>query len=454
MGSNPTSSIESSVRRITENNKKKSPSINIRKNIDSSPKEGMRDLYDRENKLLYWIKRAESDLEGPDKTDVLKLIEYLQDQRKASLWIIRYITALISMRKQITKPFRNAKKNDIRQLINWMDNKEYKASTIEKFRIILKSFYKIVYGNNKKYPKAVDWFPVSIGKERFSKEKAIDLAEYLEEEEVQKLIECAPSIQKKAFISCMYESGARPEEFLRLTNNDIQFDTDGALIILRGKTGERRVRIISFAKLMQQWLDIHPLQHQAEFSLWISEATNFKNEPLGIRGAEKILSNTILKSELQNKQKRLYILRHSRATYLASHFTEAQMCVFFGWVHGTKVVRRYIHLSGKDLDNKLISLNSGIEITKQDFKLKTSNCIRCKEILSPTSLFCGRCGLSISLNEQYLKELEERENKGREIDLVRKEMNQKINRIMELLKQNNNLTNIKPEVLSSFLDKS
>ncbi|MGI9010751.1 MAG: site-specific integrase [Nitrososphaeraceae archaeon] len=177
MGSNPIPSIKPSVRRITENNKKKSPSINIRKNIDSSPKEGMRDLYDRENKLLYWIKRAESDLEGPDKTDVLKLIEYLQDQRKASLWIIRYITALISMRKQITKPFRNAKKNDIRQLINWMDNKEYKASTIEKFRIILKSFYKIVYGNNKKYPKAVDWFPVSIGKERLSKEKAIDLAE-------------------------------------------------------------------------------------------------------------------------------------------------------------------------------------------------------------------------------------------------------------------------------------
>jgi hypothetical protein len=34
----------------------------------------MRDLYDREKKLLYWIKRAESDLEEPDRTDVLKLV--------------------------------------------------------------------------------------------------------------------------------------------------------------------------------------------------------------------------------------------------------------------------------------------------------------------------------------------------------------------------------------------
>jgi hypothetical protein len=39
----------------------------------------MRNLYDREKKLLYWIKRAESDFEEPDRTDVLKLVKHLQD---------------------------------------------------------------------------------------------------------------------------------------------------------------------------------------------------------------------------------------------------------------------------------------------------------------------------------------------------------------------------------------
>ena len=43
----------------------------------------MRDLYDSEKKLLYWIKRAESDLEEPDRTDVLKLVKHLQDQRSS-----------------------------------------------------------------------------------------------------------------------------------------------------------------------------------------------------------------------------------------------------------------------------------------------------------------------------------------------------------------------------------
>ncbi len=79
---------------------------------------------------------------------------------------------------------------------------------------------------------------------------SMDMAEYLEEEEVQKLIESIDSVQKKAFVGCMYESEARPEEFLPLTNSDVRLDSKGAVFILRGKTGERRVRIIAFTKIV------------------------------------------------------------------------------------------------------------------------------------------------------------------------------------------------------------
>lgn len=143
-----------------------------------------------------------------------------------------------------------------------MNEKRYKASTHEKFRKILKIFYKVVYGNNEFHPDTVKWFSTQVGKERKSQERDLDIAEYLEENEVPLLIDAAPTVQKKAFLACMYESGARPEEFLRLTNQDIKLDVNGALLFLRGKTGERRVRIVSFAKMLQQWLDIHPLKNQ------------------------------------------------------------------------------------------------------------------------------------------------------------------------------------------------
>ena len=166
-----------------------------------------------------------------------------------------------------------------------------------------------------------------VGKDIKNKEKGLDIAEYLDENEVPILIDAAPTIQKKAFLACMYESGSRPEEFLRLTNIDIKIDTNGAILFLRGKTGERRVRIVSFAKILQQWLEIHPLKDKHQFPLWISQATNYMNDSLGLRGAQKIIEEALLKANL-DKHKRLYLLRHSRATHLMQTFDRSTNVCF------------------------------------------------------------------------------------------------------------------------------
>jgi integrase/recombinase XerD len=363
----------------------------------------------------------------------------MQEREKSKLWIIRCITALIIIRKQLGKRFKDATKDDIKSILKWMEEKNYKVSTQEKFRIVLKMFYKTIYGNNEYYPEQVKWFSVQLGRERTAKERNLDMAEYLEEEEVQKLVESTPTLQKKAFLACMYESGARPEEFLRLTNLDITVDSKGAVFILRGKTGERRVRIISFTKLLEQWIQVHPLRYNSCYPLWISEATNFKNEPLGLRGAEKMMKETLAISGLRNKHTRLYILRHYRATHLAKYLTEAQLCVFFGWIHGTKVVRRYIHLSGRDVDNALIAINEGGHIKKEGgYKLKSLKCNRCDENISPGSNFCSRCSLPTNLKDEYTREMElEKENRDlkakyeQELATIREDMEKKFQLIFE-----------------------
>jgi site-specific recombinase XerD len=182
----------------------------------------MRDLYNRPKKLADWLKRVNEDISDPDRADILKLVEHMQDRERSILWIVRCITALITIRKHLEKPFRDATKDDIRSILKLMEQKGYKASTNEKFRQVLKLFYKIVYGNNEFYPEQVKWFSSKVGKEKTGKETNMDMAEYLEEEEVHKLIENTHTVQSKAFLACMYESGARPEEFLRLTNSDIR----------------------------------------------------------------------------------------------------------------------------------------------------------------------------------------------------------------------------------------
>ena len=88
----------------------------------------MRDLYHRKEKLAYWINRANIELQEPDKTDVLKFIQFMHDKERNILWIIRCITALLLMRRHLGKSFKDADKYDIRSLLKWMDDKNYKAS--------------------------------------------------------------------------------------------------------------------------------------------------------------------------------------------------------------------------------------------------------------------------------------------------------------------------------------
>ena len=406
----------------------------------------MRDLYNRKARLQYWIGRIDKDLDDNDKNDVLKFVEIMQEKDQSILTIIRCITAILQIRRQIDKSYSDVTKEDIKLVFKWMDKKQYKVETIEKYRAVLKKFYKMVYGKNKKYPKCVDWFSVKVGKDKKSQERNLDINEYLEEEEIKKLIDAAPTIQKKAFLATCYESGARPEEHLRLNNIDCKIDVNGIVIILRGKTGERRVRIVSFAPLLQQWLDIHPLKDYKQFPLWISTATNNKNKPLGLKGAENIIKESLDKAGLNNKNSRIYALRHSRATHLCQFLTEAQMCVLFGWQHGTKVVRRYIHLSGKDLDAKLLAIGQGQEVKQEEYQLRIVKCKRCSEILSTSMKFCGRCGLTTNLVKQYTEEIDkEMENKVREEEIIN--LNKKLDSIQ-------NQVNSLLEILSTIKDQN
>lgn len=112
----------------------------------------MRDLYNRAKRLENWTNKVNTQLKEPDRSDVLMLVEHLKEQEKSAMWIIRYLSAILLLRNKLTKPFRYCSKNEIKELLEWMNTKKNKKSTHEKFRVILKSFYKIVYGNNEYYP--------------------------------------------------------------------------------------------------------------------------------------------------------------------------------------------------------------------------------------------------------------------------------------------------------------
>jgi len=132
---------------------------------------------------------------------------------------------------------------------------------------------------------------------------------------------------------------------------DIIFDDKGAYVMLDGKTGQRRNRIIKSIPLLKEWLNTVPAEDPKRY-LWISN----NGDRLGYPTVRKNLK------KLQKKlkfNKRLYphLFRHSRSTELAKHLTEQQLKAYLGWTADSRMASTYVHLSGKDVDNAILQLN-------------------------------------------------------------------------------------------------
>jgi len=126
-----------------------------------------------------------------------------------------------------------------------------------------------------------------------------------------------------------------------------------------------------------------------------SDATLTSDMKLGYRYIrEKILKRTMERAEI-DKPSNPHHYRHSRASYLANEMTEAQLCEWFGWVQGSDVPARYVHLSGRDLDNQYDQLHGLYEPDEEEEEPDVIECPRCEKLNEPTATFCMRCGFGL-----------------------------------------------------------
>ena len=78
---------------------------NKSKNRLSTDRSVLRDLYHREKQLDNVIKRVR-EINEPDRTDLLKLLDHMQVNERSALWIVRVIGDLLKLRVPLGKPYR------------------------------------------------------------------------------------------------------------------------------------------------------------------------------------------------------------------------------------------------------------------------------------------------------------------------------------------------------------
>jgi len=176
-------------------------------------------------------------------------------------------------------------------------------------------------------------------------------------DEVQRMIREAYSLRDKALISVLYESGTRIGELLSMRIKNVKFDEYGGVLIVNGKTGMRRVRIVQSVKELKDWLYYHPFGTDPEAFVWANKQ-NLRAH-VGYMAVLTMLRKVAKRCGMRKKI-HPHLFRHSRATHLANKLTESQMRVYFGWTGGSRMAAIYVHLSGRDVDKAILELN-GVE---------------------------------------------------------------------------------------------
>lgn len=297
------------------------------------------------------------------------------------MWCVRLMSSWLGV------DYDKATKEDIITLISKLDSMDYAEHTRYDFKVVLKMFYKWLLGNDEDFPAVIKWLKPKLknGKHKLPEE-------LLSVEEVEKLAASASNSRDKALILILYESGCRIGELMYLKIRNIQFDNYGAILLVNGKTGSRRVRVIASVQVLSQWLAEHPDKDNPGAYVWSARLERYAQKPCSYASILATLERIRVKSGVR---KRVYphLFRHSRATALATKLTEAQMKEYFGWTQSSEMAATYVHLSGRDVDSTLLQMYSlKDKPIEKETKLDVHICQRCKEKNSPSQTFCGRCG--------------------------------------------------------------
>ena len=335
--------------------------------------------------------KLEKQVTDRDRRLILNFVGDLQAEGISELRTSKYLYLLRQIAIMLQKNLNKVTLADTKTLVAEINKSEYAEWSKNDYKIALKKFYKWLRKlPNQQEPPETSWIRTGHPKNRTLPE------ELLTEEDIARLTRAAENSRDHAFVLCVYETGGRIGELLNLRRKHVQFDNIGAALIFSGKTGDRRVRIITAAPALSQWLNDHP-SDDPEAPLWMIVGDKHHGEPLLYDSARALLQRLARKAALK-KRVNPQAFRHSRASYLANHFTEQQLEQYLGWTQGSKMPGTYVHLSGRDTDSAVLKMHGlNKEEESQKPKLTITKCPRCQQMNDPTVCFCAKCGLPLAI---------------------------------------------------------
>jgi site-specific recombinase XerD len=388
----------------------------MHRNLSSENEKGIvRDNpYNYEGRIKAVTKRIENSgaISKRNKELIFQFCDHAALQGLSQPRILFYLNRFWNLARYVSKDCDSLTRRDIELLVRRIQSNGFSPQTVSDHLVVIKKFWKWLEGNDEEYPDKVKW----IKPKRHLNGRAKLPEQLLTKEDIDQLLNAAEIPRDRALISVLYETGCRVGELLGLRIRSVQFDDDGAVLHLDGKTGPRRIRIIHSIPALLNWMNAHPLKEDPAAPLWITVGRRNRFGTLSYQAVHFLLNKTALKAKV-GKKCNPHIFRHSRATFLAKHLTEAQMKEYFGWTQSSGMAATYVHLSGRDVDSALLKL-AGRDTPQPEMEKDrlVKYCEVCKHQNSPESKRCTQCGRPLT-DEAALEDEHRRKEEIAEIVL-------------------------------------
>ncbi len=271
------------------------------------------DIHHYEKKLANQLRLlGGEDFPDGEKRIILEYAQMLQARNLNKGRIAKGVYLLRELKRHLRCDFENADKKKIEELTRWInDNPSWRAWTKSDARGILKRFYRWLRTGKYEgpYPNEVAWLKSGV------KVNELEEPEIISAEEIEKVIKAASRPRDRALIAVDFEGGFRIGEMLGMKVGSVSFDEYGAKVLVsRGKTGGRPVRLITSSPVLAKWLEEHPQRDDPSAPLWPSlDHSSGKGKRLAYMSAREIIVDNAKRAGIK---RRIYphLFRHSAAT--------------------------------------------------------------------------------------------------------------------------------------------
>lgn len=230
-------------------------------------------------------------------------------------------------------------REEILSYIQHLEATNYSDSYKRNVRHVIKTFYRYLISESfSKFIRVGELYGT------LEKKKLLTITE------IGMLIEVCSDPRDKAIIAIMYDAALRREELLNMKVEDIDITPDHARVHVSGTKGRRTVPLTFSSIYLQQYLLATPRLSDISSKLWVG-----RRHPLRASGLRAVLNRATRRAGIY-KRVYPYIFRHSRLTELSTILPESMLCLFAGWVNGSKMVRVYVHNDISELEH-LLALN-------------------------------------------------------------------------------------------------